>query len=152
MSIHLEAKTANLAPGASETVNISVALKDLTSYDVNANDGKGGYVLDAGNYTYVASRPGFLTTEPIPFTVTQAQINNGDKVVVKIDNYSNKKNPTGQVIEVLGAPNKIETEVKAIIRSYDLYEEFPKKVIEFADTMPDEEKVNLTLWIIDKNR
>ncbi len=64
--------------------------------------------------------------------------NHGDKVVVKIDNYSNKKNPTGQVIEVLGAPNKIETEVKAIIRSYDLYEEFPKKVIEFAATMPEE--------------
>lgn len=63
--------------------------------------------------------------------------NNGDKVVVKIDNYSNKKNPTGQVIEVLGAPNKIETEVKAIIRSYDLYEEFPKKVIEYAETMPE---------------
>ena len=64
--------------------------------------------------------------------------NNGDKVVVKIDNYANKKNPVGQVIEVLGAPNKIETEVKAIIRSYDLYEEFPKKVIDFANTMPEE--------------
>lgn len=64
--------------------------------------------------------------------------NNGDKVVVKITNYSNKKNPTGEVVEVLGAPNKIETEVKAIIRSYDLYENFPKKVIEFAEKMPQE--------------
>lgn len=63
---------------------------------------------------------------------------NGNKVVVKIDNYSNKKNPVGQVVEVLGAPNKIETEVKAIIRSYDLYEEFPKKVVDYANTMPDE--------------
>ncbi|MBR2467636.1 MAG: ribonuclease R [Clostridia bacterium] len=63
--------------------------------------------------------------------------NNGDKVVVKITNYANKKNPTGEVIEVLGAPNKIETEVKAIIRSYDLYEDFPKKVKEFAQTMPE---------------
>ena len=63
---------------------------------------------------------------------------NGDKVVVKIDNYSNKKNPVGQVVEVLGAPNKIETEVKAIIRSYDLYEEFPKKVVDYANTMPYE--------------
>ena len=63
---------------------------------------------------------------------------NGDKVVVKITSYANKKNPTGEVIEVLGAPNEIETEVKAIIRSYDLYEEFPKKVMEYAETMPDE--------------
>lgn len=63
---------------------------------------------------------------------------NGDKVVVKITSYANKKNPTGEVIEVLGAPNEIETEVKAIIRSYDLYEEFPKKVMEYAETLPDE--------------
>lgn len=49
------AKTASLAPGASETVTVSVSLKDLTSYDVNANDGKGGYVLDAGNYYITAA-------------------------------------------------------------------------------------------------
>ena len=69
---------------------------------------------------------------------------NGDKVVVKITNYANKKNPTGEVIEVLGAPNKIETEVKPIIRSYDLYEEFPKKVIEYAETLPDEVDKSIT--------
>ena len=49
------AKTANLAPDASETVTILVNLKDLTSYDVNANGGKGGYVLDAGNYYITAA-------------------------------------------------------------------------------------------------
>ena len=49
------AKTANLAPGASETVSILVNLKDLTSYDVSANGGKGGYVLDAGDYYITAA-------------------------------------------------------------------------------------------------
>ena len=49
------AKTANLAPGASETVTILVNLKDLTSYDTNANGGKGGYVLDAGDYYITAA-------------------------------------------------------------------------------------------------
>ena len=48
------AKTKDLKPGASETVKITVDLKDLTSYDVNANGGKGGYILDAGNY-YIAA-------------------------------------------------------------------------------------------------
>ncbi len=43
------------------------------------------YVLPAGNYTYVASRPGYLTTDPIPFTVTQAQINNAEKVVINVE-------------------------------------------------------------------
>lgn len=43
------AKTANLAPGASERVNVTVSLKDLTSYDTEANGGRGGYILDEGN-------------------------------------------------------------------------------------------------------
>ncbi len=49
------AKTNNLAPNESQTVSITVSLKDLTSYDVNANNGKGGYVLDAGTYYITAS-------------------------------------------------------------------------------------------------
>lgn len=49
------AKTSNLSPSASETVSITVSLKDLTSYDMNANDGKGGYVLDDGNYYITAA-------------------------------------------------------------------------------------------------
>lgn len=48
------AKTSLLAPGAEETVEVTLNLKDFTSYDVKANDGKGGYILDAGNY-YIAA-------------------------------------------------------------------------------------------------
>ena len=65
--------------------------------------------------------------------------NQGDKVVVKIEKYNGgKKNPEGVVVEVLGAPDKIETEVLSIIRSYDLYEEFSKKVQTIAGEMPTE--------------
>ena len=49
------AKTGNLPVGGSETVNITVSLKDLTSYDVNANGGNGGYILDEGNYYITAA-------------------------------------------------------------------------------------------------
>ena len=49
------AKTSNLPAGGSEVVNIIVDLKDLTSYDVNANDGNGGYILDDGNYYITAA-------------------------------------------------------------------------------------------------
>ena len=48
-------KTANLAPGASEVVNVTISLKDLTSYDTSANGGKGGYILDEGNYYITAA-------------------------------------------------------------------------------------------------
>jgi len=48
------AKTENLKPGASQTVTVTVSKKDLTSYDMHANNGRGGYILDAGNY-YIAA-------------------------------------------------------------------------------------------------
>ena len=49
------AKTKNLAVGESEILNITVSLKDLTSYDTSANGGKGGYILDEGNYYITAA-------------------------------------------------------------------------------------------------
>lgn len=48
------AKSSLLAPGAEETVTATLNLKDFASYDVKGNDGKGGYILDAGNY-YIAA-------------------------------------------------------------------------------------------------
>ena len=62
---------------------------------------------------------------------------NGYKVIVKIEKYyNNKRLPEGCVTEVLGEPNVLETEVKAIIRSYNLFEAFPKKVTEIAKSVP----------------
>ena len=49
------AKTRNLAPGEEQIIKIRVNLKDLTSYDVKANNGWGGYVLDSGNYYITAA-------------------------------------------------------------------------------------------------
>lgn len=65
----------------------------------------------------------------------------GEKVVVKIVRYAqDNKNPEGEIVEVLGMPNHIETEVLSIIRSYNLYEQFPNKVLEEAAKMPTELK------------
>lgn len=64
--------------------------------------------------------------------------NNGDKVVVKITRYyASKRNPDGEVVEVLGKPNEIDTEVLAILRGYNLYNTFPKRVMEMAETLPE---------------
>ncbi len=49
------AKSSLLAAGAEETVEVKANLKDFTSYDVKANGGKGGYILDAGNYYITAA-------------------------------------------------------------------------------------------------
>ncbi len=50
------AKTGNIPAGGSETVEIIVNMKDLTSYDTAANGGKGGYILDKGKY-YITAAP-----------------------------------------------------------------------------------------------
>ncbi|MGN0961130.1 MAG: ribonuclease R, partial [Christensenellales bacterium] len=64
--------------------------------------------------------------------------NNGEKVVVKITRYyASKRNPDGEIIEVLGKPNEIDTEVLGILRSYNLYNSFPKKVEEMAEKLPE---------------
>ncbi|MBQ4558258.1 MAG: ribonuclease R [Clostridia bacterium] len=66
--------------------------------------------------------------------------NQGDKVVVKITKYypNHKQCPDGEVIEVLGAPDKIETLVLGVMRNYDLYEEFPNAVKEYAASVSQE--------------
>lgn len=64
--------------------------------------------------------------------------NDGDKVVAKITRYyASKRNPDGEIIEVLGKPNDIDTEVLAVIRSYGLYDGFPDKVQSVAKELPE---------------
>lgn len=50
----------------------------------------GVYVLDAGDYTYIASRPGYITTEPVPFTVSQAEIDAGRQRVIDVSLEKNE--------------------------------------------------------------
>jgi beta-glucosidase len=45
-------KTGELAAGTSETVTITFSRYLFASYDVTAHDGKGGYILDAGDYLF----------------------------------------------------------------------------------------------------
>ena len=62
----------------------------------------------------------------------------GDKVVARVTRYyASKRNPDGEIIEVLGRPNEIDTEVLAVIRGYNLYDSFPKKVMEAANYIPE---------------
>ena len=49
------AKTDDLPAGGSQKVEITVSLRDLCSYDTEANGGAGGYILDAGNYYLTAA-------------------------------------------------------------------------------------------------
>ncbi len=73
----------------------------------------------------------------IPLSKTMGA-SHGDKVVVKITRYyASKRNPDGEIIEILGKPNEIDTEVMAVIRSYGLYDKFPDKVQTVAKGIPE---------------
>ncbi|MCD8306850.1 MAG: glycoside hydrolase family 3 C-terminal domain-containing protein [Clostridia bacterium] len=45
------AKTNLLEPGESQKITISISAADMASYDYTLNNWKGGYILDAGDYT-----------------------------------------------------------------------------------------------------
>lgn len=59
------------------------------------------------------------------------------KVVVEITKWpEGRRNPEGKVTEVLGYANDKGTDVLSIIRQFELPEEFPDKVKEFAKIIP----------------
>lgn len=102
------------------------------------NDKVVGKIILNKNHAFVVSddvKFGKDIFVPLAKTLNAKQ---GDKVVVKINKFhTDNKNPEGAVVEVLGQPNTIETEVLSIIRSYNLYETFPKKVNDVACKLPE---------------
>lgn len=66
----------------------------------------------------------------IPINKT-AHAKSGDKVYVEITSWGDRE-IYGQVIEVLGKADEVDTDVLCICRNYDLREEFPSYVLEVA--------------------
>lgn len=69
---------------------------------------------------------------------------NGDKVVVEITRWSEKRrNPEGVITEVLGHKSTPGVDIFSIIKKYDLPEEFPPEVLsevqQFSDQIDDKE-------------
>ena len=63
---------------------------------------------------------------------------NGHKVYVKITDYGNeKRSPEGRVVEILGHINDPAADVKTVLKSFNLETEFPKEVMEQAQSMPE---------------
>lgn len=63
----------------------------------------------------------------------------GDKVVVKITKWpKGRRNPEGKIIEILGKKGDPGTDILSVIRKYSLPEDFPRKVLAAADSVPQE--------------
>ncbi|MBQ8782945.1 MAG: InlB B-repeat-containing protein [Clostridia bacterium] len=65
------------------STDTKVSVYDATGALMSAANGN-VYVLPAGDYTYIASRPGYITSDPIPFTVTQAEIDNAYRRIIDV--------------------------------------------------------------------
>lgn len=69
----------------------------------------------------------FSTDVYIPLSAC-SHIKNGVKAVAKITEYPYGRSPGGEIVEVLGDEDDFFAEELSIIRSYELYEEFPPHV------------------------
>ena len=78
---------------------------------------------EADKYPMIEIQPNF-TLDALP----------NDKVVVKIQSYDDKL-PVGEVVEILGDSYDASTQIKAILRSYDLYEQYPTRQVDYAKTI-----------------
>ena len=63
---------------------------------------------------------------------------NGDKVVAHVTDYGTKnKSPQGRITEILGDIRAPGTDILAIVRSFGIPCDFPEKVINQAERVPD---------------
>ena len=63
----------------------------------------------------------------------------GHKVVVELTSYgSDNAKPEGKIVEILGHMNDPGVDIMSIVKSYDLPVEFPEKVMNQAERVPEE--------------
>ena len=63
----------------------------------------------------------------------------GHKVVVELTSYgSDNAKPEGKIVEILGHVNDPGVDIISIVKSYDLPVEFPEKVMNQAERVPEE--------------
>lgn len=63
----------------------------------------------------------------------------GHKVVVELTSYgSDNAKPEGKIVEILGHVNDPGVDIVSIVKSYDLPVEFPEKVMNQAERVPEE--------------
>lgn len=63
----------------------------------------------------------------------------GHKVVCQLLSYGEKrKSPKGKIVEILGHVNDPSTDIMSVVRAYDIPVEYPDKVMDSLNEIPDE--------------
>ena len=99
------AKTETLAPGASQTVTVTVPKRELRTYDAN---GAGTYILDAGDYYFTAANGSHEAVNNIlaakGYTVENGMDADGNTALVWYWNNPDLDTTTYSVSEATGNP------------------------------------------------
>ena len=97
-----------------------------------------GIYQESKNYGFVIpDNERFIRDIFIPKEESKGAMN-GHKVVVELTDYgTERKNPEGKVVEILGHISDPGTDVLSIVKGYDLPTEFPEKVMNQAEKVPD---------------
>ena len=154
------AKTGELAPGASETLSFTLAKEDMASYDA-ALGGKGGYILEKGEYVIslrtdshtVAAEERFTVAEDISYV--DGRPSDKTPATSQFESYSrgdfeqlSRKDGFANYEAVVAAPASLEMSaaVRSELEKYAVGFYDPTAWDDPADTMPTlEAKNGLTL-------
>lgn len=97
-----------------------------------------GLYLDSDKYGFVIPDNKKIIYDIFIRNEKKRNAANNDKVIVEIIKWPEKnKNPEGRIVEIFGKKDDPHIDISSIIKSYDLREFFPNKVIEEAESISD---------------
>ncbi|PRR84569.1 ribonuclease R [Clostridium vincentii] len=98
-----------------------------------------GVYEDSKNFGFVIAEDARINQDIFIARKDSKGAQHGDVVVVQITKWPDKRrSPEGEVVEVLGKKGDKGLDILTIIKKFGLPEEFPTKVLNFADNIPDE--------------
>ena len=133
-AMHQDTVQVMVKPGISGKRREGVVTKILSRGTVKLV----GVYQESKNYGFVIpDNERFIRDIFIPKEQSKGAMN-GHKVVVELTDYgTERKNPEGKVVEILGHISDPGTDVLSIVKGYDLPTEFPEKVMNQAEKVPD---------------
>lgn len=97
-----------------------------------------GILEMAHNYAFVSPDDKRIPVDIFIPSGKMLKAKNGDKVLARVTEWDGeRKNPTGEVIEVLGKPGDHNTEMHAIIAEFGFDLKFPEEVEREAQKIPE---------------
>lgn len=99
-----------------------------------------GVFEESKNFGFVVAEDTRLTQDIFISKKDRNGAKEGDVVMVEVTKWpeKNRRSPEGVVIEILGKKGDVGVDILTVIKKYGLPEDFPHKVVNFIDSVPDE--------------